>query len=41
AGGDVAPFAPALTVSDEAIATGLERFALACERLQTGGASCG
>ncbi|MEA7929978.1 hypothetical protein ONJ16_16485, partial [Salmonella enterica subsp. enterica serovar Montevideo] len=23
------------------IATGLDRFALACERLQTGGASCG
>ncbi|WP_259280697.1 hypothetical protein, partial [Salmonella enterica] len=23
------------------IATGLDRFALACERLQAGGASCG
>ncbi|HGB5815579.1 TPA: aspartate aminotransferase family protein [Salmonella enterica subsp. enterica serovar Thompson] len=41
AGGDVVRFAPALNVSDEEIATGLDRFALACERLQTGGASCG
>ncbi|VDZ79291.1 succinylornithine transaminase [Salmonella bongori] len=36
AGGDVVRFAPALNVSDEEIATGLDRFALACERLQTG-----
>ncbi|ELF2297495.1 aspartate aminotransferase family protein [Salmonella enterica] len=41
AGGDVVRFAPALNVSDGEIATGLDRFALACERLQTGGASCG
>ncbi|EDX2467983.1 aspartate aminotransferase family protein [Salmonella enterica] len=41
AGGDVVRFAPALNVSDEEIATGLDRFALACERIQTGGASCG
>lgn len=41
AGGDVVRFAPALNVSDEEIATGLDRFALACERLQTGGAPCG
>ncbi|WP_254519609.1 hypothetical protein, partial [Salmonella enterica] len=34
-------FAPALKVSDEEIATGLDRLALACERLQTGGATCG
>ncbi|UQQ17822.1 hypothetical protein MYA98_03010 [Salmonella sp. WGH-01] len=41
AGGDVVRFAPALNVSDEEIATGLDRFATACERLQAGGASCG
>ncbi len=41
AGGDVVRFAPALNVSDEEIATGLDRFALACERLQTGGVPCG
>ncbi len=41
AGGDVVRFAPALNVSDEEIATGLDRFAPACERLQAGGASCG
>ncbi len=41
AGGDVVRFAPALNVSDEEIATWGLPFCPACERLQTGGASCG
>ncbi|POT57615.1 aspartate aminotransferase family protein [Citrobacter amalonaticus] len=39
AGANVVRFAPALNVSDEEVATGLDRFALACENIQTGGSS--
>ncbi|WP_370603455.1 aspartate aminotransferase family protein [Citrobacter braakii] len=39
AGANVVRFAPALNVSEEEIATGLERFALACERIKAGGSS--
>lgn len=39
AGGNVVRFAPALNVSEEEIATGLDRFALACERFVSGGSS--
>jgi succinylornithine aminotransferase len=39
AGGNVVRFAPALNVSEEEIATGLDRFALACERIKAGGSS--
>ena len=37
AGANVVRFAPALNVSEEEIATGLDRFALACERIKAGG----
>ncbi|HID4157653.1 TPA: succinylornithine/acetylornithine transaminase [Citrobacter koseri] len=39
AGGNVVRFAPALNVSKEEVATGLDRFALACERIKAGGSS--
>ncbi|HEH4463332.1 TPA: aspartate aminotransferase family protein [Citrobacter braakii] len=39
AGANVVRFAPALNVSEEEIATGLDRFALACERIKAGGSS--
>ncbi|HEE9991792.1 TPA: aspartate aminotransferase family protein [Citrobacter braakii] len=39
AGANVVRFAPALNVSEEEIATGLDRFALACERSKAGGSS--
>ncbi|WP_196004724.1 succinylornithine/acetylornithine transaminase [Citrobacter freundii] len=39
AGANVVRFAPALNVSEEEVATGLERFALACERIKAGGSS--
>ncbi|MFP8442158.1 aspartate aminotransferase family protein [Citrobacter braakii] len=39
AGANVVRFAPALNVSEEEIATGLDRFALACERIKGGGSS--
>lgn len=39
AGGNVVRFAPALNVSEEEVATGLDRFALACERIKAGGSS--
>ncbi|QLO42990.1 aspartate aminotransferase family protein [Citrobacter freundii] len=39
AGGNVVRFAPALNVSEEEVASGLDRFALACERIKAGGAS--
>ena len=39
AGANVVRFAPALNVSDEEVATGLDRFALACERIKAGGSS--
>ncbi|WP_115775124.1 succinylornithine/acetylornithine transaminase [Escherichia marmotae] len=39
AGGSVVRFAPALNVSEEDIATGLDRFALACERVVSRGSS--
>lgn len=39
AGANVARFAPALNVSEEEVATGLDRFALACERIKAGGSS--
>lgn len=39
AGANVVRFAPALNVSEEEIATGLDRFALACERVKAGGSS--
>ncbi|MDM3392402.1 aspartate aminotransferase family protein [Citrobacter sp. Cb014] len=39
AGANVMRFAPALNVSEEEIATGLDRFALACERIKAGGSS--
>ncbi|MEW5124494.1 aspartate aminotransferase family protein [Citrobacter freundii] len=39
AGANVVRFAPALNVSEEEVATGLDRFALACERIKTGGSS--
>ena len=39
AGANVVRFAPALNVSEEEVATGLDRFALACERIKAGGAS--
>lgn len=39
AGGNVVRFAPALNVSEEEVATGLDRFALACERITAGGSS--
>lgn len=39
AGGNVVRFAPALNVSQEEVATGLDRFALACERIKAGGSS--
>ena len=38
-GGNVVRFAPALNVSEEEVATGLDRFALACERITAGGSS--
>ena len=39
AGANVVRFAPALNVSEEEVATGLDRFALACERIKAGGSS--
>ncbi|MBJ8398470.1 MULTISPECIES: aspartate aminotransferase family protein [Citrobacter] len=39
AGANVVRFAPALNVSQEDVATGLDRFALACERIKAGGSS--
>lgn len=39
AGANVVRFAPALNVSEEEIATGMDRFALACERIKAGGSS--
>ncbi|MDM3468777.1 aspartate aminotransferase family protein [Citrobacter sp. Cb041] len=39
AGANVVRFAPALNVSEEEITTGLDRFALACERIKAGGSS--
>ncbi|HFS5790745.1 TPA: aspartate aminotransferase family protein [Citrobacter werkmanii] len=39
AGANVVRFAPALNVSEEEVASGLDRFALACERIQAGGSS--
>ncbi|MFS3555784.1 aspartate aminotransferase family protein [Citrobacter braakii] len=39
AGANVVRFAPALNVSEEEIATGLDRFTLACERIKAGGSS--
>ncbi|EGT0654990.1 aspartate aminotransferase family protein [Citrobacter freundii] len=39
AGANVVRFAPALNVSEEEVATGLDRFALACERIEAGGSS--
>lgn len=39
AGANVVRFVPALNVSEEEIATGLDRFALACERIKAGGSS--
>ncbi|TKV22020.1 aspartate aminotransferase family protein [Citrobacter sp. TBCS-14] len=39
AGGNVVRFAPALNVSEEEVASGLDRFALACERIKAGGSS--
>ncbi|WP_410750647.1 aspartate aminotransferase family protein [Citrobacter sp. U14242] len=39
AGGNVVRFAPALNVSQEEVSTGLDRFALACERIKAGGSS--
>ncbi|MES0473319.1 succinylornithine/acetylornithine transaminase [Citrobacter braakii] len=39
AGANVVRFAPALNVSEEEIATGLDCFALACERIKAGGSS--
>ncbi|MGK3361398.1 succinylornithine/acetylornithine transaminase [Citrobacter portucalensis] len=39
AGANVVRFAPALNVSEEEVATGLDRFAMACERIKAGGSS--
>ncbi|WP_418225236.1 aspartate aminotransferase family protein [Citrobacter freundii] len=39
AGANVVRFAPALNVNEEEVATGLDRFALACERIKAGGSS--
>ncbi|MDH1795673.1 aspartate aminotransferase family protein [Citrobacter portucalensis] len=39
AGANVVRFAPVLNVSEEEVATGLDRFALACERIKAGGSS--
>ncbi|HCT9708579.1 TPA: aspartate aminotransferase family protein [Citrobacter werkmanii] len=39
AGANVVRFAPALNVSEEEVASGLDRFALACERIKAGGSS--
>ncbi|MGC6077275.1 succinylornithine/acetylornithine transaminase [Citrobacter portucalensis] len=39
AGANVVRFAPAINVSEEEVATGLDRFALACERIKAGGSS--
>ena len=39
AGANVVRFAPALNVSQEEVATGLDRFALACERIKAGGST--
>ena len=39
AGGNVVRFAPALNVTQEEVATGLDRFALACEQITAGGSS--
>ncbi|ENR8888831.1 succinylornithine/acetylornithine transaminase [Citrobacter koseri] len=39
AGANVVRFAPALNVSKEEVATGLDRFALVCERIKAGGSS--
>lgn len=39
AGANVVRFAPALNVSEEEVATGLDSFALACERIKAGGSS--
>lgn len=39
AGANVVRFAPALNVSQEEVATGMDRFALACERIKAGGSS--
>ncbi|HCW3133752.1 succinylornithine/acetylornithine transaminase [Citrobacter freundii] len=39
AGANVVRFVPALNVSEEEVATGLDRFALACERIKAGGSS--
>ncbi|MCX9045883.1 succinylornithine/acetylornithine transaminase [Citrobacter portucalensis] len=39
AGANVVRFAPALNVSEEEVSTGLDRFALACERIKAGGSS--
>ena len=39
AGANVVRVAPALNVSEEEVATGLDRFALACERIKAGGSS--
>lgn len=39
AGANVVRFAPALNVSEEEVATGLDRFALACKRIKAGGSS--
>lgn len=39
AGGNVVRFAPALNVTQEEVASGLDRFALACEQIKAGGSS--
>ncbi|MEE7569290.1 aspartate aminotransferase family protein [Citrobacter werkmanii] len=39
AGANVVRFAPALNVIEEEVASGLDRFALACERIKAGGSS--
>lgn len=39
AGANVVRFAPALNVSEGEVASGLDRFALACERIKAGGSS--
>ncbi|SAZ25640.1 bifunctional succinylornithine transaminase/acetylornithine transaminase [Enterobacter kobei] len=36
AGANVVRFAPALIVSEEEVQTGLDRFALACEKVKSG-----
>ncbi|CBG88072.1 succinylornithine/acetylornithine transaminase [Citrobacter rodentium] len=39
AGANVVRFAPALNISEEEVASGLDRFALACEQIKAGGSS--